>query len=146
MPYIWCYMIGVVNMSLFVLDFANGMDVDVGLQDTLNPCHGRSRSIEMDVEIDVGTNARVDGNNGLVVPSIKLCSFFKIFHMTCQSIDFMQSRLLHSATQHYLNLLHLVSLFLFPLMYPKTFFSKSPLGTLILDIPPCLPHTHLSTL
>ncbi len=56
-----------------VLEFANGMDVDVGPQDTLSPCDGRSKSIEMDVGIDVRTNAIVDGINGLVVPSIRLC-------------------------------------------------------------------------
>jgi hypothetical protein len=43
----------------------------------------------MDVGIDVGTNARVDGINGLVVPSIRLCWLFKTLHMACQSIDFM---------------------------------------------------------
>ncbi len=64
----WC-----CKYVAFVLDFAKDMDVDVGQQDTLSPCDGRSKSIEMDVGINVGTNARVDGINGLVAPSIRLC-------------------------------------------------------------------------
>ncbi len=63
-----------------------------GLENTLGPCDGGSKSTMMDLGIGVGANTKTNGVNGLMVPSIRLCRCFKTLHTACTSIDFKQAK------------------------------------------------------
>lgn len=60
----WC-----CKYSPFVFLLFVGVEINGRLEFATSPCDEGSKSIEMDVKVDV----RVDGLVGLLIPSIKFC-------------------------------------------------------------------------